>query len=214
MNEGLAIHAETSRRGPDAHRASFLRVRSLAPLLLVLVLFLPACSSAPYRYEPLDTGDFRDRATNLSAGGFDVSAFVPGAEEAEAVLGVDVYGRDVQPVWLEIHNDSDTLAHVALTSVDPKYFPPAEVAWFFKKKHSKQGWMDLEKRLISLALPRRIEPGDTASGFVFTNLSPGTKAFNLDVFRGTMPPEYEQFTFFLRVPGFVPDYTHVRIQEL
>ena len=53
------------------------------------------------------------------------------------------------------------------------------------------------------------------SGFYsFTNLSPGTKSFNLEIFRGTRPPTYEQFTFFLRVPGFVPDYAQVRFAEL
>jgi hypothetical protein len=103
---------------------------------------------------------------------------------------------------------------VVISSIDPKYFPPAEVAWYFKKDFSEEGWLDLEKRLIDLALPRLVDPGETASGFVFTHRSPGTKAFNLDVFRGTLPPEYEQFTFFLRVPGFVPDYANVRFQEL
>lgn len=183
-------------------------------LVLVASGFLAACSSAPYRYETQSDAALAQRAVAQTGGGFVVRAAVPGAEEAESLLGIDVYERDVQPVWIEIRNDSDIRARVIISSVDPKYFPPGEVAWFFKKNFSKQGWMDMEKRLIDLALPRHIEAGATASGYIFTHLSPGTKAFNLDIFRGTMPPEYEQFTFFLRVPGFVPDYANVRFQSL
>lgn len=216
MSEGES-RAETMAHEPGGgHRvAGRSPAPSLALLLAALLtLFLAACAGGPYRYESGDTSAFVERSLAQSSGGFDVRAAVLDAAEAEALLGIDVYERGIQPVWLEIRNGEEGRARVAITSVDPKYFPPAEVAWFFKKEFSKEGWRDLENRLIDLALPRRIESGATASGLVFTNRSPGTKAFNLDVFRGTLPPSHEQFTFFLRVPGFVPDYTEVRFQEL
>lgn len=183
-------------------------------LLLGLAVLLSACASKPYSYSPTVGSGLEQSSTTLTAGGYRVQAAVPGSTQAESFLGVDVYGRNIQPVWLKIHNDNDTRARVVISSIDPKYFPPAEVAWYFKKDFSKAGWMDLEKRLIDLSLPRFIEPGETVSGLVFTNLSPGTKSFNLDIFRGVRPPQYQQFTFFLQVPGFVPDYANVRFQEL
>jgi hypothetical protein len=181
---------------------------------LVCALFLAACANAPYRYQPADNPAFIERATAMSSGGFEVRASIPAASESEDYLGIDVYGRGIQPVWLEVRNDNDTPARIVISSIDPKYFPPAEVAWFFKGKHSKQGWMDLEKRLIDLSMPRLIEAGATESGFVFTHRSPGTKAFNVDIYERSVPAAFEQFTFFLRVPGFVPDYTEVRFEEL
>ena len=200
--------AQAARRQPPR------RNTAAALCLGALALLLGACSLAPYRYQPLASFDFAERAEALSAGGFDVRAYVPGAAEAEALLGIDVYGRDIQPVWVEIRNRNETRGRVVITSIDPRYFPPAEVAWFFKPRFSKQGWRDLEAGLIDIALPRHIGPAEWVSGFVVTNLSPGTKAFNLDVFQGTLPLDYEQFTFFLRVPGFVPDYLEVRFDEL
>lgn len=190
-----------------------LRVRQLRGLLLLSLVFTAACSNAPYRHQALDQFDIVQRAETQASERFSIKASVPGDEEAEALFGIDVYGRNVQPIWLLITNNDDSQARVAISSIDEKYFPPAEVAYFFRKKFSKEGWMDLEKRLLSLSLPRFIKPGETASGFVFTHLSPGTKAFNLDVFQGTMPPSFEQFTFFIQVPGFVPDYAAVRVEE-
>ncbi len=210
--------SEQHPTGAAGHRRRCV-VHTLPPARALLItlfcaLFLAACANAPYRYQASDKPDFMTRANALSAGGFDVRASIPGAEEAEDFLGIDVYGRDIQPVWLEVRNDNDTPARLVISSIDPKYFPPAEVAWFFKGKHSKQGWMDLEERLIDLSMPRLIEAGETASGFVFTHRSPGTKAFNIDIYERSIPSDFEQFTFFLRVPGFVPDYTEVRFQEL
>ncbi len=197
-------------------RGQVKRIKGLRDtfLLLALAALLSACASGPYTYQSSVAPGLEQSATTLSAGGYRVQAAVPGADQARSFLGVDVYARNIQPVWLRIRNDNETRARVVISSIDPKYFPPAEVAWYFKKEFSKEGWMDLEKRLIDLSLPRFIEPGETVSGLVFTNLSPGTKSFNLDIFRGVRPPQYQQFTFFLQVPGFVPDYANVRFQEL
>lgn len=190
-------------------------VGKVAPgLILVLVLLLnTACSNPPYRYQPLDQFDITERAETQSSDIFEIKASVPSAAEARDLFGIDVYDRDVQPIWLQITNLDSSQARVVISSIDDKYFPPAEVAYFFRKKFSKQGWMDLEQRLFSVSLPRFIKPGETASGFVFTNLSEGTKSFNLDIFQGTIPPSFEQFTFFLRVPGFLPDYAEARLGE-
>ncbi len=181
---------------------------------MLLTVTLGACSMAPYDPGSVEQADFTERSVHFSSGNITVRAAVPGDAEAESLLGIDVYDRGIQPVWVEVRNDNDTPARVVISSIDPKYFPPAEVAWFFRKRFSNEGWLDLEAHLIDLALPRRVGPGETVSGLVFTNLSPGTKSFNLDVYRGSLPPRYEQFTFFLRVPGFVPDYTQVRFEEL
>ena len=195
----------------------WLRFRYQACLRLItiaLALTLAACSSAPYRYEPLEQFDITQRAQQQTSENFEVRAAVSGGEEAEALLGIDVASRNVQPVWVEITNRSDDRARIAISSIDPKYFPPAEVAYFFRKQFSKEGWMDLEKRLIDMALPRFVGPRETVSGFVFTNRTPGSKSFNLDLYHTSLPPTFEQFTFFLRVPGFEPDYAAVRFREL
>ena len=182
--------------------------------VLLFSLTLAACSVTPYRYEPLENFDVRKRAVTQEQGAIRVSASVPGREEAERIFGIPIYDRGIQPIWLQITNHGDSRARLALASIDPEYFPPLEVAYMHKKRFSKEGWRDMETYLYANALPRQILPGQTVSGFVFTHAATGTKAFNLDVFNSTAAADFEQFTFFIEVPGFVPDHKEIAFENL
>jgi hypothetical protein len=202
--------------GQSGMRSSIRSVTAgeVAVGLVILALGLGACSMAPYRYEPLDATAVTQRAIAQEQGAFVVRASVPGEEEARKIFGFPIYKRGIQPVWLEISNTGSKRARVILSSIDEDYFSPLEVAYMHKKHFSKEGWLDMEKYLHASALPRQIAPNETASGFVFTHTSNGTKAFNLDIFYAEVEPEYEQFTFFVEVPGFVPDHASVDFRNL
>ncbi len=181
----------------------------------VLILFLAACSSTPYRYESFENFQVDQRALTQEQGDIRVRASVPSKEEAEKIFGIPIYKRGIQPVWLEITNNSSDRARFVLSSVDDNYFSPFEVAYMHKKLFSKQGWMDMEDYLYDTAMPRQIAAGETASGFVFTHASDGTKLFNVDVFNtSSREAGYEEFTFFIEVPGFVPDHASVDFEGL
>ncbi len=181
----------------------------------LIVVFLTACSAAPYRYEPLENFGITERAVAKEQGAIQVRASVPSRKEAEQILGFPIYKRSIQPVWLEITNNSPNRARFVHVSVDREYFSPLEVAYMHKKYFSKQGWMDMERHLMATAVPRLIPAGETVSGFIYTHASDGTKSFNVDVFHsGTGEPKYEEFTFFIDVPGFVPDHATVDFQAL
>jgi hypothetical protein len=49
---------------------------------------------------------------------------------------------------------------------------------------------------------------------VFTHASQGTKSFNVDIFHTSGIDNYEEFTFFIEVPGFVPDHAKVNFAKL
>ena len=184
-------------------------------IFVSLVLLLAACSTTPYRYEPLDNFEVTKRAITKQQGQIQVSASVPSNEEAERILGFPIYKRGIQPVWLEITNNSPNRARFAHVSVDREYFSPLEVAYMHKKYFSKQGWLDMERYLMETAIPRTIPAGETRSGFIYTHAKTGTKSFNVDVFyTGTGDPVYEEFTFFVNVPGFVPDHATVDWKNL
>lgn len=186
---------------------------TLTVCFLILAFSLTACSTAPYRYQPLDSFPVTDRAVTQQEDSIRVSASVPGKEEAEAIFGVPLYKRGIQPVWLEIENGSDQRVRFAPISVDRNYFSPLEVAYMHKKGYSEEARRQMNHRFHDMSMPRQILLGDTASGFVFTHTAPGTKAFNVDIFAAGNARAY-QFTFFVDVPGFVADHAEVDFEGL
>ena len=183
-------------------------------LAVVLAVSVSACAVTPYSYETFETFNIEQRAVTQEAGAFRVRASVPSDEEAKKLFGIPLTQRGIQAVWLEVTNNSTDRARFAPYSIDPGYFPPHEVAYMYRKQFSKQGWLDMEKRFFAMTMPRYIESGETASGFVFTHSEPGTKSFNVDMFYTESTADNEQFTFFIDVPGFTPDHAEIDFKSL
>ncbi len=186
-----------------------VRRRSFA---LGAALLLTSCAGQPYQPWADNIDSFRGRALSETRGGIRVSTAVPSAEESKLLFGLDLYGKQVQPVWIEVQNDTDEYLRFAPTSVDREYFSPFEVAYVNRAGFSKQAREAMNQTFDEAAMERWIPPRATRSGFVFTHLRPGTKGFNVDVF-GDAGHDY-YFTFFVDVPGMVPDHSEMDFDAL
>jgi hypothetical protein len=184
------------------------------PLFIALVVcsvFLAGCGGRAYLYESADDVDFRGHAETQSEGPVTVSASVLGREETEEVFGLSLYDQGIQPVWLEVENNSAVQIRYAPVGTDRFYFSPLEVAYKNRGGFSDEARADMERRFDQLAMPRYIDPGETRSGFVFTHADYGAKGFNVDLFGSG---KSLHFTFLMRVPGFVPDYANVDFDSI
>jgi hypothetical protein len=170
-------------------------------------LFLLGCASSPPQPESLD---YRARAETLAEGGVQVSAVVLSPQETQNSFSLPLAKKGIQPVWLEIQNGEKEDLYLLLLSLDPDYFAPSEVAWKFRSKG--EGGLD-EKIDMFLAkhVPIVIPANDTVSGYVYTNLDPGAKAFAVELFSklGT-----RQFEFVQVVPGFEADFIRVDFEQM
>jgi hypothetical protein len=180
-------------------------------IYIVLALVLSGCATQSYHYESTNSYPIRERAVRQTQGDITVSASVPGEDEAKAIFGIPIYKRGIQPVWLEIMNNTSERVRFAPTGVDRNYFSPLEVAYMHRKGFSKQARAQMEKRFYHSAIPRQIPAGETRSGYVFTNARPGTKSFDVDIFSAGRD---QNFAFFVTVPGFVPDHENVDFESL
>lgn len=183
-------------------------VQALALCLLVL---LAGCGTQPYVGVDMGSSGFLERAMVQEQEGLVISASVPTAEETLSLTGLDLYGQGIQPVWIRVENTSGARARVVTWSIDRDYFSPIEVAYMNRKPYSSEGYDDMQRWFYDNALPRVIPAGETRSGLVFTNLRRGTKGFNLTMINGG---ESREFTFFLPLPGFVPDFMEVDFAKL
>ena len=180
-------------------------------ILISFALLLSGCATQSYNYESTSSFPIRDRAISETKGKITISASVPGEDEARAIFGIPIYDRGIQPVWLNIENNSEQRVRFAPTGVDPDYFSPLEVAYMHRKGFTKDARRQMNERFYRSAMPRHIPAGESRSGYVFTHASTGTKAFNVDIFSGG---EDESFAFFITVPGFVPDHQSVDFDKL
>jgi len=179
--------------------------------LSTLLGVLSACAAQTYHHQSTNSFPVRERAVIQTEGDVRILASVPGADEAAAIFGIPVYERGIQPVWLEIVNNTPERLRFAPTALDPKYFSPLEVSYMHRKGFTKEALAQMDRRFHGSAMPRQIPAGATRSGYVFTHTSPGTKSFNIDLFGADS--DYS-FAFFITVPDFVPDHAEVDFHSL
>jgi LssY C-terminus len=181
-------------------------------LCLCSLLLLDGCAGQPYVSTDVSTGPFLARKITQKQEAIRVSAAVPDASETAELFGLSLYEKGVQPVWIEVENNSVDLLRLSIWSVDSDYYSPLEVAWMNRKGYSGEGQAAMERSLYDAAIDRRIPPGEKSSGFVFTHLKPGTKGFNVDLISDQL--RSYTFTFFVPMPGFVADYMAVDFERL
>jgi hypothetical protein len=147
---------------------------------------------------------FMDRSQTKTDGQVRVTAAVPSAEESEQIFGFPLAGKNIQPVWLEVENNSDTgffLYHIAM---DPDIYSTGEVAWKFQSSlYSKKSQKNIYNVFRDNEIDWYFKPGSTTSGFVYTNLKMGTKAVLVRLFA---EKKVREISFFIEVPGLRADH--------
>jgi len=174
---------------------------------LLLAICLAGCMQG-FDPKPVDSVPFRERAVTQVQNGIRVTTAVPDAAETRELFGVPLYEKRIQPVWIEIENMTQEDVWFLPFSVDSDYYSPMEVAALNKKKSARQ---QAEQHFLQNGVDLAIRSGKIRSGFVYTHLDEGTKAFNIDIFN---EDNTWQFTFFVPVPGLIIDHYNVDFDSL
>ncbi|MGA9432820.1 MAG: LssY C-terminal domain-containing protein, partial [Roseobacter sp.] len=124
--------------------------------------------------------------------------------------------KHIQPIWIEIDNREENELYLMLLSIDPEYFSPSEVAWDFRRfkegdETRSQTYEQIADYFLDRQIPLRIPPESTVSGFVYTNLDPGRKAFTVELLGKNIS---HSFDYFQGVPEFRPDFAGVDLQAI
>ena len=149
---------------------------------------------------PTDIGDapLRARAVTETKRDVLISAAVLGPEDSVRMLGTDVTATGVQPVWIEVRNDTENVLWLLRSGADPDYFSPLEVAWSSHVTLARETNARIDEHFNQLAFPNPIPAHGVSSGILFTNPQPVTKLLTVDLLGSQiMIP----FTLFLPVRG-------------
>jgi hypothetical protein len=139
-----------------------------------------------------------------------VSAAVLSPQETRNSFALPLAERGIQPVWIEIENQEDKGFYLMVLSVDPNYFSPSELAWMFRAE-GDDSLDDRIEKFLDKHVPVVIPPHSTVSGYVYTNLDPGAKAFAVELFG---KKDVRTFEFVQEVPGFESDFRRVDFHRL
>lgn len=173
------------------------RPRGSLTCLACTLIVLSGCATWT---APIDSGDtpLRTRAVTKGKPGVRVSAAVLGPEDCVRMLGRDVTADGVQPVWIEVTNDTEAVLWLLRSGADPDYFSPLEVAWPAHGTLSSGINARIDEHFNQLAFPNPIPARGTSSGILFTNPQPVTKLLTVDLLGSRM---MIPFTLLLPVPG-------------
>ena len=181
-------------------------------LVLCVALLMGACATTFERPAPVDDAVLRERAQTVVEDGIRVSTVVPSVEESKAIFGVDLAARRIQPVWLEIENNTERAVHFLPTGLDPEYFSPLEVAFAYRSGLPDDAKAQLDEHFEALSFESLIEPGLTVSGFIHTNWDENTKIVNVDLIGRAWS---KSFTLFAPIPeSATPETVRQRLSAL
>lgn len=184
----------------------------LLPIAIWIILAAASGCGGSYSPKPPEEVSFLDRAETQSRNGITITVAVLSREESEEVFGVDLAANGVQPVWLDIENNTGKPYFFMPIALDPDYFSPNEVAFMNHLKFNRSANREMDEQFSKYGIQIEfIMPGERDKGFVYTNLDPGLKFVNVTLYEidGT-----ENFFFYFEVPGIQPDYENVDFTTL
>ena len=177
-------------------------MKAIRAVPLIAIVLAAGCAQG-FDPKPIESVGFRDRAQTQVDRGIRVTSAVPSSSEARDLFGISLYRKGIQPVWVEIENSTDEPVTFMPIAVDRDYHSPLEVAALNRRQKSRA---EAQQHFFRNGVDLFLDPGETRSGFVFTNLDEGTKAFNVDL---VSQADVWRFTFFIQVPGLAVDHYDV-----
>jgi len=178
-------------------------------MVVCFVMIIGACAAHFERPAPFDNTDLRHRARTTDRNSIRVSAAVPNPEESRAIFGIDLGKKNIQPLWLEIENNTNRQIYFLETGLDPEYFSPQEVSFGFHRLFSKSTNKQIDNHIENLSFHNIINPHSTSSGFVFTNWDEYNKFVAVDL----LASEWTK-TLTLVVPTLNRSVAHDRYERL
>lgn len=155
--------------------------------------------------DPIKDVPFTTRGKTQSEDGITVTAAVPGDQENEQIFGFNLGAKGIQPVWIEVRNDTDKPVTLVYVAMDPEYYSPNEAA-YTNHGFANPANEEITEYFNYQSSSRDIPPGGEISGFFYAEWDPGVKYVNVSVYGEN---RYHNFMFYFEIPGIKLDYQRV-----
>ncbi len=179
--------------------------------LLVAGTALDAAESFDFNPDPGADQAFIARASVATAPGLKVSVSALGAEEARRSFGAPLSRYGIQPIWIDIRNDTEQPFYYLPVATDPDYFSPYEVSFRTHGLLSFAANAQRDAFFLSRQIATSVPPRGHVSGFVYGEFDAGVKYVRVWL---AAKARLEKFDFVVDVPGPAFVGESVRLQDL
>src|SRR6516164_5633802 len=176
-------------------RCPIALARRFALAATLATVFGSGCATVP---SPATTASFEEHLVTKQKDNVVVSVAVLTDAEAEQYFGCPLGKQDIQAVWLKVHNQTDHPIGLLYRNMDPDYFSPFEVAYANHRPLQNDRNRNLDELFDQSRFPAYVEPGVTATGFVFTSRSEGAKFVSVEFWYGG---GLSRDGFYMRLPS-------------
>lgn len=176
----------------------------------VLAMGVAACTPAWKKPVPIGEIDFEIRAQSQTKHGVTVTVAVPSRDETTQLFGTSLYNDRIQPVWVDIDNQSDLEYLLLKAGTDSAHFSPLESS-FQRHSGSRETRSEMDRFFYSTEFRNPISSNAVTSGFLFTNLDEGFKVVNIDLLNNDQMLNY---SFIVRIPGLVTDAQQIDLDRM
>lgn len=193
MSMPIALnHCAVTRSDSRATSGAAAAQRHLWVTLLALlaVSFLSACAALADRSVATSSMDqqqatrsYLERAGRqaMTRNQVTVSVAALRDEESAAVFGLPMAEHGVQPVWVKIENRSALPYWFMPVFMDRDFYSARETAYLFHSGAGHASAAQIERMLTDRQVKVHVAPGQTVSGYVYTNLTRGIKLINVEL---------------------------------
>lgn len=180
---------------------------------LLVVMVAAGCASTSYHPSTIEAVGALQRAQTQARDGLQVRATVLSPNETQQLFGADLADKHVQPIWLEVRNDTEQRYLFFPRSLDRDYFSPLEAAWLARKGYSKSVRSEIGTFFHDHHIQMVIPAHSRASGFVYAHVGLGFRYVNVELL-GADTRDVERFGFTFDVPGMRSHYRDVPFDTL
>ena len=143
------------------------RIWSALTMFITGLLYLALAGCATWQAPAaFDDSALRARAVSQTVKGVELSATVLSSDDSQRIFGANVNETGVQPVWLEVKNNTEQVVWLLRSGTDPDLFSPLEVAWSFHVSFDSETNASLDEHFSSMSFQNPVAPGATQSGMI------------------------------------------------
>lgn len=150
-----------------------------AVMLVHIATLLAGCGSfVPPR---VDDPAFERHTVTREKSNITLTVAVLTARESLEFFGVPLESEGIPPVWLKVDNRNDYVVYIVPRSTDPNYYSAYEAAFVNHHAFSRQSNAAMDDFFQRSRIRLQVPAHQTNTGFLFTNLSEGTKFVNIEI---------------------------------